>query len=126
MPLFHFIQFIMPPKKPRKPRNSPEKYRAIGNAHKNRRLNLWEVENMVKAIQEYKELKAINPGQEKAPIAKKYGIPTVTFWKRVTDRVHGTGYRSGGARRPRVLKKGMAISLEFHLITPLLQVTHFT
>lgn len=61
---------------------------------------------MPKALAEYWEKKRANPKQSMSEIANKYGIPETTFWKRVTDRVAGTGYQSGGARKPRVLTKG--------------------
>ena len=39
-------------------------------------------------------------------IAKFFGIPKTTFWKRVTGKVIGQGHRSGGKGQPKVLSQG--------------------
>ena len=111
--LFHLFRPTMPDKKKKKKKrsNSPPRQRRRGVSHKNETLNNWPEENMPIALAEYFQLLGINPNQKMSPVAKKYGIPITTFWKRVTDRVEGTGYQSGGARQPRVLGRGTYFSL---------------
>ena len=53
-------------------------------------------------------------------IAKQTTVPVATLWKRICDKVRGTGHRSGGPRQPKVLMKGRLLFrfLFFHLNSP--------
>ena len=54
-------------------------------------------------------------------IAKQTTVPVATLWKRIHDKVRGTGHRSGGLRQPKVLMKGkllFQLILFFHLNSP--------
>ena len=53
-------------------------------------------------------------------IAKQTTVPVATLWKRICDKVRGTGHRSGGPRQLKVLMKGRLLFwfLFFHLNSP--------
>ena len=50
-------------------------------------------------------------------IAKQTTVPVATLWKRICDKVRGTGHRSGEPRQLKVLTKGGLLFqfLFFHL-----------
>ena len=107
---FSLFSLEMPPKK--KPINlgGPKPPRSRGASHEGETYNNWTLQQLNKGLSDYNIALAKARGDASKvstrDIAIKNGLPPVTFWKRVTGRVKGTGYCSGGARRPRVLSVG--------------------
>ena len=67
------------------------------------------------ALMEYNRLCELYEHVSIRAVADKYGIPYTTFWKRVTGRVMGTGYRSGGKGYSKIFSEGMFRSLFYFL-----------
>ena len=65
------------------------------------------------ALMEYNHLCKLYEHVSIHAVADKYGIPYTTFWKCVTGRVMGTGYRSGGKGYSKIFSEGMFQSLLF-------------
>ena len=74
-------------KKTRKHKGKDDDY-VGGQAHKHCRLNLWTEEAMAAAISEYNTLCGqLGPGDVSInSVAKRYNIPTTTFWKRYKNK----------------------------------------
>ena len=81
--LFCFCLCRMGNHKPQK-KKQPGRRQSGGRSHQNMRLNWWDEEAMMYAIQEYNSL-CVQHGADNVSIkavAESYQIPTTTFWKR--------------------------------------------
>ena len=102
----------MPKNKPKKSgwwlkKASPDETvgQSRGASHKRQKINQWPEENMAILLNEWNAAPEFAKPKVK-PLAEKYGIPVTTIWKRVNEKVKGTGHKSGGPRHPKVLLKG--------------------
>ena len=87
-----------------------DRRRQQGSAHKHGHLNQWSPEDMKGALREH----GTTVGGTRLSIrglAKKYNLPYATLYKRISGEVRGTGYMSGGRRVPKVFTAGMLIHL---------------
>ena len=83
------------------------------SAHYKKRIGLFTAEEMKACMDEIKEVEQKAKDEGKKPefsrneICKKHGISPSSVSKRMTGKVKGYGPQLGGARRGKILSKGM-------------------
>ena len=75
-----------------------------GASHKRQKINQWPEENMAILLNEWNAAPEFAKPKVK-PLAEKYRIPVTTIWKRVNEKVKGTGHKSGGQGTPKFFQK---------------------
>ena len=83
------------------------------SAHYKKRIGLFTAEEMKACMDEIKEVEQKAKDEGKKPefslneICKKHGISPSSVSKQMTGKVKGYGPQLGGARRGKILSKGM-------------------
>ena len=96
-------------------------------SHKGKRNQLWKAAKMQEALDLWAQNDNLPPKQQLSmrTIAKKVGISKTTVIERLSGRHKGSGHIAGGARKSRIMSKGMQVGHQaghFNRLTVLTEV----